>query len=400
MRNDFDFEAALSALQDGQQLTGKDGILTPLIKQLTEAALEAEMAVYLETVEGSNRKNGYGRKTVKSTSGSFELATPRDRAGSFEPQLVKKHQTHMSDEIERKIISMFGLGMSYLDIAGHIAEIYGLEISNATISGITDKLIPEIKAWQQRPLASHYPFVWLDAIHYKIKQDGRYVAQAVYTVLGLTLEGHKEILGLYLSETEGANFWLSVLTDLNNRGLEDILIACVDGLNGFPEAINAIFPQTEVQLCVIHQIRNSLKYVASKNQKEFMADLKPVYKAETIAGAETALDALEEKWGKKYPLVIKSWRRKWANLSVYFKYPPDIRRVIYTTNAIEAVHRQFRKLTKTKGAFPNENSLLKLLYMGIQNASQKWTMPLQNWNLTLSQLSIYFEGRLDDVLDT
>ena len=399
MRNDFDFEAALSALQDGQQLTGKDGILTPLIKQLTEAALEAEMAVYLETVEGSNRKNGYGRKTVKSTSGSFELATPRDRAGSFEPQLVKKHQTHMSDEIERKIISMFGLGMSYLDIAGHIAEIYGLEISNATISGITDKLIPEIKAWQQRPLASHYPFVWLDAIHYKIKQDGRYVAQAVYTVLGLTLEGHKEILGLYLSETEGANFWLSVLTDLNNRGLEDILIACVDGLNGFPEAINAIFPQTEVQLCVIHQIRNSLKYVASKNQKEFMADLKPVYKAETIAGAETALDALEEKWGKKYPLVIKSWRRKWANLSVYFKYPPDIRRVIYTTNAIEAVHRQFRKLTKTKGAFPNENSLLKLLYMGIQNASQKWTMPLQNWNLTLSQLSIYFDGRLDDVLD-
>jgi putative transposase len=357
------------------------------------------MAVYLETVEGSNRKNGYGRKTVKSTSGSFELATPRDRAGSFEPQLVKKHQTHMSDEIERKIISMFGLGMSYLDIAGHIAEIYGLEISNATISGITDKLIPEIKAWQQRPLASHYPFVWLDAIHYKIKQDGRYVAQAVYTVLGLTLEGHKEILGLYLSETEGANFWLSVLTDLNNRGLEDILIACVDGLNGFPEAINAIFPQTEVQLCVIHQIRNSLKYVASKNQKEFMADLKPVYKAETFAGAETALDALEEKWGKKYPLVIKSWRRKWANLSVYFKYPPDIRRVIYTTNAIEAVHRQFRKLTKTKGAFPNENSLLKLLYMGIQNASQKWTMPLQNWNLTLSQLSIYFEGRLDDVLD-
>ena len=213
------------------------------------------------------------------------------------------------------------------------------------------------------------------------------------------LEGRKEILGLYLSETEGANFWLSVLTDLNNRGLQDILIACVDGLTGFPEAINAIFPQTEVQLCVIHQIRNSLKYVASKNQKEFMADLKPVYKAETVKAAEIALDALEEKWGTKYPIVIKSWRKKWPNLSVYFKYPADIRRVIYTTNAIEAVHRQFRKLTKTKGAFPNENSLLKLLYMGIQNASKKWTMPLQNWNLTLSQLSIYFEGRLDDVLD-
>ena len=245
----------------------------------------------------------------------------------------------------------------------------------------------------------YYPFVWLDAIHYKVKQDGRYAAKAVYTVLGLNLEGRKEILGLYLSETEGANFWLSVLTDLNNRGLQDILIACVDGLTGFPEAINAIFPQTEVQLCVIHQIRNSLKYVASKNQKEFMADLKPVYKAETVKAAEIALDALEEKWGTKYPIVIKSWRKKWPNLSVYFKYPADIRRVIYTTNAIEAVHRQFRKLTKTKGAFPNENSLLKLLYMGIQNASKKWTMPLQNWNLTLSQLSIYFEGRLDDVLD-
>jgi len=218
-------------------------------------------------------------------------------------------------------------------------------------------------------------------------------------VLGLTLDGKKEILGLYLSEREGANFWLSVLTDLNNRGVDDILIACVDGLTGFPEAINSIFPNTWVQLCVIHQIRNSLKYVASKNQKEFMADLKPVYKAATLEGAEAALDELEAKWGEKYPIVVKSWRRKWSNLSVYFKYPPDIRRVIYTTNAIEAVHRQFRKLTKTKGAFPNENSLLKLLYMGIQNATKKWTMPIQNWNLTLSQLAIYFEGRLDDILD-
>ena len=222
MRNDFDFEAALSALQDGQNLTGKDGILTPLIKQLTEAALEAEMAVHLQTKEGSNRKNGYGRKTIKSTSGSFELATPRDRSGSFEPQLVKKHQTNMSDEIERKIISMFGLGMSYLDIAGHIAEIYSLEISNATISGITDKLIPEIKAWQQRPLASHYPFVWLDAIHYKIKQDGRYVAQAVYTVLGLTLEGHKEILGLYLSEKFVDFFGLGRSSEIVAAGLFSI----------------------------------------------------------------------------------------------------------------------------------------------------------------------------------
>ena len=221
---------------------------------------------------------------------------------------------------------------------------------------------------------------------------------AVYTVLGLNMEGKKEMLGLYLSETEGANFWLSVLTDLNNRGLEDILIACMDGLTGFPEAVNTIFPKTEIQLCVIHQIRNSMRYVASKNQKEFMADLKPVYKALTIDAAETALDELEDKWGNKYPIVIRSWRKKWHHLSAYFKYPPDIRKVIYTTNAIESVHRQFRKLIKTKGAFPNENSLLKLLYCGIENASRKWTMPWQNWNLTLSQLAIYFENRLDENL--
>ncbi len=399
MSEQFDFNKALAALQNGQDLTGKDGILTPLIKQLTEAALKAEAESHLEADETPNRKNGYSRKTIKSPSGSFELETPRDRAGSFEPQLIKKHQTHLTDEIERKIISMFGLGMSYQDIAAHVAELYGLDISSATISSITDKLIPELKQWQQRPLESHYPFVWLDAIHYKVKEDGRYDSKAVYTVLGLNLEGKKEVLGLYLSESEGANFWLSVLTDLNNRGLEDILIACVDGLKGFPEAINSIFPNTEVQLCVIHQIRNSMKYVASKNQKAFMADLKPVYKAATKEAAETALDDLESRWGDKYPIVLKSWRSKWENLSVYFKYPADIRRVIYTTNSIEAVHRQFRKLTKTKGAFPNENSLLKLLYMGIQNASRKWTMPIQNWNLTLSQLSIYFEGRLDSVLD-
>jgi len=399
MSEEFDFNKALDALRSGQNLTGKDGILTPLIKQLTEAALQAELEAHLEEEIADNRKNGYGKKTIKSPSGSFELETPRDRSGSFEPQLIKKHQTHLTDEIERKIISMFGLGMSYQDMASHVAEMYGLNVSHATISAVTDKLLPEIKEWKERPLASHYPFIWLDAIHYKVKADGRYESKAVYTVLGLNLEGKKEILGLYLSETEGAKFWLSVLTDLNNRGLKDILIASVDGLKGFPEAINSIYPETEVQLCVIHQIRNSLKYVASKNQKAFMADLKPVYKAVNKEAAEAALDALEARWGDLYPIVINSWRNKWENLSVYFKYPEDIRRVIYTTNAIEAVHRQFRKLTKTKGAFPNENSLMKLLYMGIQNASKKWTMPIHNWNLTLSQLSIYFEGRLNSVLD-
>lgn len=399
MSKDFNFDEALSALRNGQDLTGKDGILTPLIKQLTEAALKAELEAHLAGDEAPNRKNGSTRKTIKSTSGNFELETPRDRSGTFEPQLIKKHQTHLTDEIERKVISMFSLGMSYQDIAGHVADMYGLSVSNATISAVTDKLIPELEQWRNRPLQSHYPFVWLDAIHYKVKEEGRYEPKAVYTVLGLTMEGKKEILGLYLSQSEGANFWLTVVTDLQNRGIKDILIAAVDGLKGFPEAINAVFPQTEVQLCIVHQIRNSLKYVASKHQKAFMADLKPVYRAANKGAAEVALDELEERWGGQYPIVIKSWRSKWENLSYYFKYPADIRRVIYTTNAVEAVHRQFRKLTKTKGAFPNENSLLKLLYVGILNASKKWTMPIQNWNLTLSQLAIYFEGRLDGVLE-
>jgi transposase-like protein len=398
MAEKFDFEAALKAVQSGQSITGKDGVLGPLVKQLTEAALEAELDSHLAEELAENRRNGKSTKTVKSTSGTFELETPRDRAGTFEPQLVKKHQRTVSDEIEIKILSMYGLGMSYADIAGHVEEMYGIGVSTATISTITDKIIAEVKAWQARPLDGLYPFVWLDAIHYKIRDKGRYESKAIYTVLALNMEGKKEVLGLYLSESEGANFWLSVLTDLQNRGVEDILIASVDGLTGFPEAIASIYPDTEIQLCIVHQIRNSLRYVASKNHKAFMVDLKRVYRAASLGEAEAALDELETVWGEKYPVVIKSWRTKWQHLSAYFKYPHDIRRIIYTTNSIEAVHRQFRKLTKTKGGFPNNNSLLKLLYMGIQNASKKWTMPIQNWNLTISQLSIFFEGRLDAAL--
>ena len=398
----FDFNEVLEQFKSGKNLTGKDRLLAPLIKQLTEAALEAEVESHIanDVLSGTrNRKNGVNKKTIKDLSnGSFELETPRDRNGTFEPQIVKKHQTTISNEIEDKILSMYGLGMSYSDISSHIEEIYQVSISTATISAITDKIIDKVKQWQIRPLDSIYPFVWLDAIHYKIKDGGKYVSKAVYTVLGVNMDGKKDILGLYLSETEGANFWLSVLTDLNNRGLNDILIASVDGLKGFPEAIKTIFPKTEVQLCIIHQIRNSIRYVASKNHKEFMNDLKPVYQAVSKEAAEDALLALDEKWGKLYPIVLQSWNNKWENLSVYFKYPPEIRKVIYTTNIIESVHRQFRKLTKTKGAFPNENSLLKLLYMGIQNATKKWNMPMWNWNLTLSQLAIFFEGRLDSEL--
>ncbi|WP_063657774.1 IS256 family transposase [Candidatus Arsenophonus triatominarum] len=399
MRNQsFNFDEALKQLQSGKNLLGTDGILTPLIKQLTEAALQAEIEHYLSTTSIDTRKNGYTRKTVKSTSGQFELKTPRDRSGAFEPQLIKKNQTKLSEDIDNKILSLFALGMSYRDIQKHVAELYGLEISDGAITHITDKLLPELKAWQQRPLEALYPFVWLDAIHYKIKHDGHYINKAIYTVLGLTTDGHKELLGLYMSETEGAHHWLSVLTDLHNRGIQDILIACVDGLKGFPEAIASIFPQTEVQLCVVHQIRNSLRYIASKDQKAFMADLKPVYRADTKAAAELALDELETKWGEKYPIVLESWRSKWELLSAYFRYPKAIRKPIYTTNAVEAVHRQFRKLTKTKGAFPNENSLLKLLYIGINQVSNKWTMPISNWALTIAQLSIYFKGRLDGII--
>jgi putative transposase len=395
----FDINAAIQALREGQDLTGKDGILTPLIKQLTEAVLNAELEGHLATSTTANRKNGKTTKTIKSPVGNFELQTPRDRAGTFEPQLVKKHQTQLTDEMERKIIALFSLGTSYQDIRAHIEDMYGIAVSNGTISAITDKLLPELQAWRERDLEALYPVLWLDAIHYKIKENGRFISKAIYTILALNVEGKKELLGLYLSDNEGAHHWLSVLTDLYNRGVKDVLIACVDGLKGFPETIATIYPKTEVQLCVIHQIRNSMKYVASKNQKAFMADLKCVYKAATLNAAELALDELEAKWGEKYPVVIKSWRNKWAQLSVYFRYPDYVRTAIYTTNAVEAVHRQFRKLTKTKGGFANENSLLKLLYAGILKASERWTHPVQNWNLTLSQLSIHFEGRLDEYID-
>ena len=391
-----DFAAQLKA---GKGIGGKDGALTPLIKQLTEMALQAELETHLSQDFERNRKNGFSSKTMKSANGTFELETPRDRNGSFEPELVKKNQTHMSDELESKMLSLFALGNSYSQIADHIEDMYGVHFSKPAITAITDKLIPKLEEWRKRPLESIYPFIYLDAIHYKVRDEGHYVSKAFYTVLGVNLEGKKEILGLYLNESEGAKFWLQVLTDLQNRGVEDILIASVDGLKGFPEAINAVFPDTEVQLCIVHQIRNSLKYVASKDQKQFASELKAVYQAFTKEEAETELDKLEQKWAKKYPIIFESWRNKWDNLSNYFKYAEPIRKVIYTTNIIESVHRQFRTLTKTKGAFPNDNSLLKLLFAGIQNAEKKWTMPIKNWSLTISQLNIHFKERLKNALN-
>lgn len=396
----FDFEEfkkqALEKVKQGQPVTGKNGVLMPLIKDFFETALQGEMDSHLSReVSDNNRRNGKSKKTVKSESGAFELETPRDRNSSFEPQIIKKRQTTVSDALEEKIIALYALGMSYRDISAHLEEMYGLEVSAGALSTITDKIIPRIKEWQSRPLEAVYPFIWMDAIHYKAKEDARVQAKAVYTILGVNQRGQKDILGIYISEAEGANFWLGVLTDLQNRGVMDILIASIDGLKGFPEAINTIFPQTEIQLCIVHQIRNSLKYIASKDQKTFMKDLKLVYQATSKDLAEQKLLELDEVWGKKYPIVIASWQKNWDNLSAYFKYPKEIRRIMYTTNIIEGVHRQFRKLTKTKGAFTSENALLKLLYLGIQRICQKWTAPLQNWAQTISQLAIFFEGRLD-----
>lgn len=402
IETEFDFNDAVKDIMNGKNIAGKDGVLAPLVKQLVEAALEAELESHIaeDVFRGNrNRKNGISTKSIKTSEGGFTLDTPRDRAGSFEPQLVKKHQTHLTNDIEEKVLSMYSLGLSYRDITKHIEDMYKIELSIGTISNITDKIISKVKEWQERPLEPIYTFVWLDAIHYKIKDGGKYDTKAVYTVLGMDKDGKKDVLGLYVGESEGANFWLGVLTKLQNRGVKDILIASVDGLTGFPEAIKSIFPKTEVQLCIVHQIRNSLKYVSSLDQKEFMKDLKLVYQATSKEIAEDELLKLDEKWGEKYPIVLNSWNNKWENLSHYFKYPYPIRKIMYTTNIIESVHRQFRKLTKTKGAFPNKDSLLKLLYMGIQNAKEKWTQPVHNWSQTISQLAIFFEGRLDEYLE-
>jgi putative transposase len=345
---------ALEQFKTGQPLLGKNGAFAPLLKEFLESALEGEMEAHLDEVERSqgNRRNGTSKKLLKSADGSFELETPRDRGSSFEPEIVRKRETILADNLEGKIIGLYGLGMSLRDISNHIKEMYDTEISATTLSAITDRVIPQVKEWQSRPLDEVYCIVWMDAMHYKVKDEGKVENRAVYNILGISTEGKKELLGMYVSENEGAKFWLSVLTDLQNRGVKDILIACIDNLKGFAEAIISIYPKTEVQSCIVHQIRNTLKYVASKDQKEFMADLKEVYRAPSKDIAEEKLKSLSEKWQKKYPVVITSWNNNWHKLSTYFKYTEDIRRLIYTTNTIEGFHRQVRKVTKIKQLSP------------------------------------------------
>lgn len=387
---------AAERLQSGEELSGKDGVLAPLIKQIIEASLEGELTAHLEqekALQQANRRNGKSRKKLKTEFGTIELENSRDRAGSFEPQLVKKRQTSLGAGLDNKIISMYSRGMSYQDIQDHLEDLYGLEIAKGSLSHITDKVLPLLEEWRTRPLDAIYPIMWLDAIHYKVRHNGQIEHRAVYCILALDGHGHKQLLGLYVSENEGAKFWLSVLTDLQNRGLKDVLIACIDNLKGFAEAIESIYPKAEVQLCVVHQIRNSLRYITSEDQKAFLKDLKKVYQAKSKESAEFNLDELEKKWGNKYPIVILSWRNNWERLSQYFKFAQHIRRIIYTTNTVEGFNRQLRKVTKAKAVMPNDQALLKLVFLAAQNITAKWTSPIQNWALVVQQLAIHFEGR-------
>lgn len=379
---------------------GKEGIMARLFARTMEQLLEAELTAKLgyEKYEArgrnsGNSRNGKRNRKVQTSGGEMSLAVPRDRQGEYEPLLLEKHKVR-SNEIERKVIGLYAKGMTTRDIEESLAEMYGVEVSAGTISTITEQVWPQVEEWQNRPLAAVWPIIYLDAIHLKLRREGKVETVAVYIVLGVNLSGRREVLGHWVGAgAEGANFWLSVITDLQQRGVEDILIASVDGLSGFEEAIRAVFPQTQGQRCIVHQIRNSLKYVVSQDRKEFMRDLKSVYQAPTRDAAESNLLKLDEKWGDKYAIALRSWENNWPALSTYFDYPAQIRRLIYTTNPIEGYNRQLRKVTKNKAAFPTDRSVRKLLYLATERITQKWTMPIPNWALTLNQLVIRFGDR-------
>jgi transposase-like protein len=377
---------------------GKDGIFARLFSKTIEEMLEAELTSELgyerydaEGRNSGNNRNGHYTRKMRTSGGDTEIKVPRDRNGEFQSALLKKN----SNEIEQKITAMYAKGMSTRDIQDMLKELYGIDVSADTISAITDKVWPLVEAWQNRPLAPLYAIVYLDAIHVKLKQDGKINNVAVYNVLGVDLDGHREILGHWVGDgAEGANFWLSVITDLQNRGVQDVFIAAIDGLSGFKDAIQSVFPKTLVQRCVIHQIRQSLKYVVWKDRKAFVADLKTVYQAATREKAEANLLQLEQAWGSKYAAAIRSWQNNWEDLATFFEFPKQVRRLIYTTNSVEGYHRQLRKVSKNKGSFPTEQAVRKLLYLATMNITKKWTAPLQNWPLILNQLTIRFEDRL------
>lgn len=398
---DFDFnefeEEAIQSLKNGQGLLGKDGVMTPLLKRFLEKALEAELDHHLDEEERQkgNRRNGSSRKKLKTSSGPVELQPPRDRQGSFSPEIVGKREVYLGEDLEEKIIKLYARGMSYEDIRAHLAEIYDLDVSSGKLTQITDKIIPELEAWRSRPLEALYPIVYLDAVHFKVRQDGRVISKALYNVLAIRVDGHKELLGLYLGENESAKFWLSVLSDLQARGVEDLLICCTDNLSGFSEAIESLFPKARVQLCIVHQIRNSLRYVTHEDSKQVLKDLKAIYQASTLDEAESGLLELESKWKAKYPILVRSWLNNWERLVTYFDFPLVIRKAIYTNNPIESYHRQIRKHTKNKGVFPSDQAVLKLVYLLSRNIMAKWNMPVHNWALVIQQLAIIYDDRLD-----
>ena len=387
----------ISSMEDIQDL------FKETIAEFMESGLEAELDDELgygrydyRNKDTDNSRNGHSSKTLRTSYGDVEVAVPRDRKGEFEPQILKKNQTSVSQDIEEKILSMYAKGMTTGDIETHIQDIYGIEVSDTTISRITDKILPIAKEWQQRPLEAVYAVVFLDAIHYHVRSEGQIVKKAVYIALGINLDGKKDVLGMWVGENESAKYWTTVLNGLKNRGVEDIFIACTDNLTGFSAAIGAVFPKTEIQNCIIHQLRNSSKYVSYKDIKALMADLRSVYAAVDEPAALDALDAFSTKWETKYPKISRSWRENWANLSTYFKYPQEVRRLIYTTNSIEGFNRQLRKVTKTRSVFPTDDSLFKMLYLAMVDITKKWTGRQRDWSKIHAQLSIYFAERMPE----
>lgn len=390
----------LKEYKSPDDMFGTDGLLQQLTKALVERAMQAEISHHLGYEKNSsdgkntgNSRNGSFPKTIKGKRGQVRIDVPRDRAGEFQPQIIKKGQTRF-DGFDDKIISMYSRGMTVRDIQAHLKEIYGVEVSADLISTVTDAVIDEVRAWQTRPLDPLYPILYLDALVVKVKDQGRVSNKAIYLAIGVNCSGLKEVLGMWASETEGAKFWLSIITELRNRGVKDLFIACVDGLKGFPEAIETIFPKTQVQLCMVHMMRNSLAYVSYKDRKAVALDLKAVYNSATSEEAEARLEEFSQKWDCRYPLIGKSWRANWSRIIPMFGYPEEIRRAVYTTNAIESLNMSLRKIIKTRASFPNEDAAFKLLYLGLKNISKKWRMPIRDWSGAMNQFAIIFEGRV------
>lgn len=403
----FDYNEEVKKCKTIDDVIGKDGLVQRLIKDVLENILEVEMGEHLGRdkydrqtdidQDDRNYRNGYSKKTLRSSFGDVDLDVPRDRKAEFEPQIIKKYET-VCNELDKKIISLYAKGMSTRDIQAEVEDLYGITLSPSMISKITDKVIATATEWQNRMLDEIYPIVYLDAMYFKVRSNGKIVNKAVYICLGYTLEGYKDILGIWVDEAEGAKFWLSICNDLKNRGVKKILIACMDGLKGLPQAIKTVFPTVDIQTCIVHQIRNSIKYIASKDKKAFIKDLKEVYKATTEDLALAQLDNLKEKWGSNYGMVIDSWYNNWNNLDTFFKFSPQIRKLIYTTNVLEGFNRQVRKFTKVRTIFPTDESLNKCVYLATMEIMGKWTQPIYNWGTTLAELSLYFKEQLKNEL--